>query len=55
MKEHTTHFDGCDCVMEKISELNAEIAQLKEEILRLRKALLKDGNFEALKQQYGMY
>ena len=37
MKNHTTHHDGCDCVMDKIQKLESENA-------RLRKALEWYGN-----------
>jgi hypothetical protein len=30
MKNHTTHHDGCDCVMNKIQELKVENLRLKE-------------------------
>ena len=30
MRNHTTHFDGCDCVMDKMQKLEAENARLRE-------------------------
>jgi uncharacterized protein (UPF0335 family) len=30
MRNHTTHFSGCDCVTHKIEKLEAENAQLRE-------------------------
>ena len=30
MKNHTTHHDGCNCVMDKIQKLEAENARLRE-------------------------
>lgn len=30
MIPHTTHFSGCDCVMDKIQKLEAENARLRE-------------------------
>jgi hypothetical protein len=30
MRNHTTHFSGCDCVTHKIEKLEAENARLRE-------------------------
>ena len=30
MSNHTTHHDGCDCVMDKMQKLKAENARLRE-------------------------
>jgi len=30
MSNHTTHFSGCDCVMDKMQKLEAENAKLRE-------------------------
>ena len=30
MRSHTTHHDGCDCVMDKMQKLEAENARLRE-------------------------
>lgn len=30
MRNHTTHFSGCDCVTDKIEKLEAENARLRE-------------------------
>ena len=32
MREHTTHFDGCDCLMEKISTLTAKVKRYENEL-----------------------
>jgi hypothetical protein len=39
MRSHTTHHDGCDCVMDKIQKLEAENARLKEENARFKEAI----------------
>jgi len=33
MIPHTTHFSGCDCVMDKIQKLEAENARLREALI----------------------
>ncbi len=33
MRNHTTHFSGCDCVTEKIEKLEAENARLREALV----------------------
>jgi hypothetical protein len=39
MSNHTTHHDGCDCVMDKIQKLEAENTLLKEENARFKEAI----------------
>ena len=35
MRSHTTHHDGCDCVMDKMQKLEAENARLREALERI--------------------
>ena len=32
MSNHTTHFSGCDCVMDKMQKLEAENARLQKQV-----------------------
>ena len=35
MSNHTTHHDGCDCVMDKMQKLEAENARLKKALFMI--------------------